>query len=232
MSYASKFIVTSGDTDSICFGKKDGSPITEKEQNEIIEEINSIYPSLIKWAHDGYFPNLLILKAKNYAMWDGKKIKIKGSSLKDQKKEKALQDLMFEVVNSLLGLNNESPLDIYNKYVYMANNVTDITAWASKKTITDKLLTSERKNESSIRDAFGDTIVQEGDKIFVYKTNDNVLKLTKNFSSDHSVTHLLKRIYATISIFENVVNMDQFLNYSLKRNQEELQELLANYNNQ
>jgi hypothetical protein len=37
---------------------------------------------------------------------------------------------------------------------------------------------------------------------------------------DHDIEQLVKRVYATISIFSTVLDMDKFLNYSLARNKD------------
>ena len=76
------FILGPVDTDSISICKPAGAPFTEEEMQSLLDEINSYFPEHIKYADDGYFPRCVALKAKNYILYDGKKIKIKGSSLK------------------------------------------------------------------------------------------------------------------------------------------------------
>src|SRR5579885_2518145 len=87
------FILGPVDTDSISICKQDGSEFTSQEQQNLIDEINSYLPKYIVYANDGYFNKVIILKAKNYILYDGKKIKKKGSSLKSSKIEKGLSDL-------------------------------------------------------------------------------------------------------------------------------------------
>lgn len=100
MSY--NFILGPVDTDSISFCKPDMSPFTEEEQEALLQEINEQMPELVKYAHDGYFKTIVVVKAKNYVLDDGDDVKIKGSGLKGTMKEKALRELMERVINVLL----------------------------------------------------------------------------------------------------------------------------------
>jgi hypothetical protein len=53
------------------------------------------------------------------------------------------------------------------------------------------------------------------------------LMLVEDYDGDINVDHLLKRIYAVISILKNVIDIDKFLNYNLRRNKKRLEELLC-----
>jgi DNA polymerase elongation subunit (family B) len=76
------------DTDSFSYTK--GREVSKKEFDADIEEINTMYPEKIKWEDDGYYKKVIVIKAKNYVLDDGKKVKYKGSAITDQKKEPAL----------------------------------------------------------------------------------------------------------------------------------------------
>lgn len=91
--------------------------------------------------------------------------------------------------------------------------------------------------------------IQEGNKIYLYpvilgeeitlggvseKTGkplkDKVkvvtgLKLAKYWDNDHNVEHLISRVFATVKIFKNVLDMDQFIDYSKKKNTPLLEDL-------
>lgn len=182
------FNLINADTDSILIGKPDNSPFSDEEQKSLLEELNSLYPKLIRFEDDGYFSRVIITKAKNYVMKDAVtgKIKIKGSSFMDQKKEPALQQLMKDFAYSILddGVNYMNLTAIYDKYAQQViNGVQDIKPWCSKKTITSKILncaghetmTKEerkekgiRKNESDVWDAVKGIATQEGDKVYLY----------------------------------------------------------------
>lgn len=90
------------DTDSISFCKKDGSPFSKEEQTILLNEINDISPEFIEWEDDGYYQTCIVLKAKNYILWDGEKMTIKGSSFKTATKELALKQMMLDIVQVLL----------------------------------------------------------------------------------------------------------------------------------
>lgn len=245
------FTLTRVDTDSIGFCKKDMSPFTEQETEDLVNELNQLYPDGISWDNDGIFPRMLVVKSKNYVMDDGNKVKFKGSSLTDQKKEKALIEYLHKMIHALLDDKSEQDLiDIYNSYIKEAHNIQDISRWCVKKTVTQSVLLSERLNEQKVRDAIGDKVVQEGDKIYIYpvidgkkqyvakgelqflkngepKLVDNqILRLKEAWDGNVDTAHLVKRIYATTMILENVINIDNFCKYQLKGNRSKLEDLL------
>jgi DNA polymerase elongation subunit (family B) len=90
------------DTDSLSFCKQDGSAYTKEEYDTIYKEINEIMYS--EWEADGEFDKVLVLKAKNYVLKPkgSDKLKYKGSSITDSKKEPALQEMLNEMIKALL----------------------------------------------------------------------------------------------------------------------------------
>lgn len=96
------FLLTVVDTDSIAFVKPDMSPFSEEEQQKLIDEINSFFPEHIKYSHDGYFEKCVVLKAKNYITYDGKKMNLKGSALKAAQKETILRKMLKEMIDVLI----------------------------------------------------------------------------------------------------------------------------------
>jgi hypothetical protein len=85
-------------------------------------------------------------------MYDGNKLSYKGSAFKSATKEKALSDLLKEVIEALI-FETDTPVNIYHKYIKEALNITDIKRWAVKKSITKKILEGTRKNETKVLDA-------------------------------------------------------------------------------
>lgn len=224
-----KFNLINCDTDSITFCSIDNKDLSDDIRKSLLEEINNMYPPRIRFEDDGYYKSIIVLKAKNYILYDGKKIKVKGSALKDAKKELALKEFLFKVIDSII--NNTNHYDqIYHAYIKEAMNVTDITRWSSKKTISAKVLTSERSNESKIRDAIDGEEIVEGDKVWVYFKSDNSLGLADSFDGDYNKERMLEKVYKTALVFENVLDKSIFLNYKLKRNKPLLEKLL-NENN-
>ena len=119
------FKIVGGDTDSIMFCKQDMSPFTEKEQEDLIAEINELLPKEIKFANDGMFSRVVYAKAKNYVMVDQKgKRKIKGSAFKSSTLEPILKQLINELVDAIIDDKQEKLTDIYHKYIKMVVHVS------------------------------------------------------------------------------------------------------------
>lgn len=174
-------ILINADTDAILITKPDGAAWSEIEQYSFLQELNNQFPALIKFEHDGYFQKVFVLGGKNYILYDGKKIKTKGSSMKDQKKEPALKEMMSRIIEALVFDKKETLIEIYESYITEALHIKDITRWASKKTISESILVCRdwteddikqkklRKNETDIWDAIKDMEdLQLGNKVFVY----------------------------------------------------------------
>jgi DNA polymerase elongation subunit (family B) len=245
------FLLTVVDTDSVAIVKPDMSPFTEEEQQALINEINSHFPEKIRYAHDGYFERLIVLKAKNYIMYDGKKIKLKGSGIRDQKKEPALREMLDKMIEDLIHNNGQTLRQIYLNTIREALNPQDIKRWAQKKTVTKSITSCKdnaeaRRNESVVWDAIKDKQKQEGDKVYIYPAilgsttesttykNGRVkekiiyqvgLKVVEDYNNDHNVDKLVSRVWDTLQILANVIDMSLFVNYSLTRNKPLLGEL-------
>jgi hypothetical protein len=205
------------DTDSISVCKPDQSEFTEEEQDDLINELNSLFPERIRWEPDGVFKTIIVLAAKNYVLYDGKKIKVKGSSLKDAKKEIALKEFLFSMIETIInGKDNYS--EIYNKYITEALDIKDINRWASKKTISSKVLKNERTNEAKIRDAIKDSGYSEGDKVWTYYKPDGSLALAEKFDGVYDKEKMLAKVHKTALTFQNIIDKSIFPNYKLKKN--------------
>jgi DNA polymerase elongation subunit (family B) len=228
------------DTDSLSFCKADDSEFSEEEKEQLERELNQIM--YCNWEDDGEYSRVIVLKAKNYVLLakGEKKLKIKGSSLTDSKKEPALLEMLEELVDSLV-FNKNNALDVYKQYCKEALNISDIKRWAVKKSVTKKLLNGTRKNETKVLEALGKD-AREGDKVWVYNAIDgevqkevkgelqfykdgrpkmeanHVLRNVDNFDGNYDKEHYLSRVYATVSILENVLDMEQFIDYSRPKN--------------
>lgn len=223
-----EFHLTSVDTDSIAFCKKDQSPISDEEQYQLIDELNILFPERIKFMHDGYFTHGIVFKAKNYLLYDGESIKYKGSSLKSATLELALRQFIDDIVHSILN-DRTDYLDIYNRYVKeIMTGIKDIYQWSSKKTLTDKTYSSERANETKVKDAVEGTEYVQGDKIRVYFTLTGDLKLAEKYdpnNPDYDKMKFLEKLYKVTERFDDIIDTSVFLNYKLKKNQAVLQNL-------
>lgn len=246
------FTITNCDTDSISFRKEDGSEFTQQEQKDLLNEINNIMLKGIEFDHDGYYDTVIVIKAKNYVLKDKKtgKIKYKGSGLTDSKKEPALTEFLEKLILDLIDTGGKYSEYLYNQYIKEVMNMKDITRWATKKTVSKSVLNPTRTNEQKILDAIDIQSVQEGDKVFLYTALDgdkdvlkggevqtyadgtvkrepnSVLKLTANWAHDENKEHYVKRVWSTLNILKNVLDMERFPKYHLKGNKKLLDQLI------
>lgn len=250
------YILTGVDTDNIKICKPDMSPMTKEELDAILNRLNEVTPSDIVLEEDGYYANLLMLKSKNYVTrkWSDKdqdyKVVYHGSSLINQQKEVALGEMLKELCLDLMLNDGINTVDIYHKYIKEALNIQDINRWSVKKTVTEKLLSSERTNESKVRDALDLDAVQEGDKVWLYAAIDGeipeldkdgnhkkdrkgnlkykenkILKTVDNWTGDQDKMHYVARVYKTVEIMKNVLDISKFIDYAKKKNLELLENL-------
>jgi DNA polymerase elongation subunit (family B) len=243
------FIISNCDTDSISFTTN--KDLTDDDRLALLKELNALYPSTIRFEDDGYYKCLLVLKAKNYVMYDGQKMKLKGSSIKDQKKEKALVEMLQIMLKVIIEDKCQDLVTIYNNYIKEAKNPKDMKRWSQKKTITKAILNCSqdeeaRKNEADVWDAVKNKPVQEGDKVYVYpailssitevkqfkngKVKEKViettgLKVVDDWNNDHSITKLVKRVVDTLDILSNVIDSSLFIDYTKKDNRDLLEKL-------
>lgn len=223
-------VLVNGDTDSTLFCKKDQKAISEEERQQYLKDINALYPEKIKWTDDGYYKRVLVLAPKNYVLekYTGKtttKITKKGVSLKATTKEPALRVFIDECVEALMKREKDGILFLYHKQVLDILNLKDITPWCTKRTITSKVLNPKRTNEENVLNALEDEEYLEGDRVYLYFDKDGAYKLREHWSKDHDTDKLLSKVYATLDIFKNVLDVECFPNYTLKRNQEALERI-------
>lgn len=221
------------DTDSITFCKPDGTEFSSDERDRLESELNSLFPQRIRWERNFYVPKVVVIKTKNYIVFDPdnsnpkKRLTLKGSAIKASTKEPALKQFVKDIIDSILferGDYNE----IYLRYAQEILKVRDMARWVTRKTITDKVLGNERTNESKIRDAIKGTDYVEGDRIHLYFRPDRTLALLEHFDGNYCKKSLLKKLYDTSRLFENVLDVDQFFpNLSLKRNAQYVEDLEA-----
>lgn len=268
------------DTDSIIVNKVDGSEWSDQERTKYLNDLNNQFPDKINFDDDGYYESILIIKSKNYALLEkGKdKIKLKGSSIRDQKKEPALKEMLVKIIEAYIYDKSHLVPEIYESYVKEVMNLTNISRWAQKKGVTEAITNCEgaslvieqvtnpqgklvdkkvyykkgkptdiRTNEIVVWDAIKDEeIIQQGDKFYLYPavisyediTTSKTLKSGKvkettkrhyvyglqqvkkwdESTQNHDKEQLLKRVYDTMCIFETILDIEQYKNYSLGKN--------------
>jgi hypothetical protein len=224
------FVICNADTDSISFRKEDHSPFSEEEQEKLLKELNSLYPEKIKWEHDGIFEVFVVVKAKNYIKLHDGVLEIKGSGLKDPKKQPAIREFTDKVINCLVYDKTNEILNIYNEYIREINNLKDICRWVRKMTITESVLNPKRTTEQKILNALEGKKMQQGDKIYVFFKQDESLCLQENWNNNHHPVKLMASLYNSLNTFKNVLDMTQFPKYHLKsyKIQCQLAEVLGN----
>lgn len=184
------------DTDS--FSYTDGSLPTKGQFKDQIKQLNSIYPELISWEDDGVYEKVIIVKAKNYVLKKHKdwckpkdldkngepKLKVKGSSLTDQKKEPRLLTLLEQYIDVLIRKDtkeeqNQGLIEVYDKCCKEVVSNFNVYDWCTKKTVTKAILNAKRENEIAPFNAISEAVakgvmsaVQEGDKVYLYVAID------------------------------------------------------------
>lgn len=78
--------------------------------------ITPILPAGIELEYDGRYQAMFCYKAKNYALYDGKKITLRGSALRSRGIEPFLKKLSSHLIRFLLGASTESPLGLWEDY--------------------------------------------------------------------------------------------------------------------
>jgi DNA polymerase elongation subunit (family B) len=213
--------IVNADTDSFSYTTGKSLPIEQFDEH--ITSLNELRPGII-WENDGQFKKVLIVKAKNYVLDDGKKVIIKGSSLKATMKEPALKEFINETIYMILSDRKDLLYDYYMDFVYSIDSINreSIKYWCSKKTITKAVLHPQRTTEQRIKDAITKP-VEEGDKIRVFFETPKKLTLLENFNGTIDKPTLYKKLYKTMDIFATVVDVGVFPNFSLKRNEKRLE---------
>ena len=212
------------DTDSIKYHHPDRL-IDEAEAEVNTAEVNALFPKGIKWDDEGIYKVFVVVKSKNYIMVDSNdKVKLKGSSMKSSKLEPSLKAMQKDIIDMLIGRNNESIYQIYERHSKDAAKIRDIKPWSSRKTISERTVNSARKNERLLIEALSGEQYQLGDKFEFYYTRDGVLKLSSKYdpqNPDHDVKRILGKLYKTCQVFSNVTESDQLSNYTLAKNAKE-----------
>lgn len=220
------------DTDSFSYTTSLNSKYKTKNKetglspfDQDIEDLNSLFPELISWENDGFYKTVVVLKTKNYILDDGKKVIIKGNSLKATNKEPALKQFIRDVVDILLKNKTEHFIHIYQKYAAEILNVTDIAKWCFKKTVTKNFMTSDRPNEQLPWNAIKHTKPQEGDKVYLFFEDEKTYRLREEFKGEYSKKKLFGKLHSTAKTFNTLFDLSLVPNYSKAGNQDLLEDL-------
>jgi len=83
---------------------------------ELLARVETTLPEGIELEHDGRYEAMFCYKAKNYVLFDGKKITIRGSALRSRGIEPYLKKLSDRLVHFLVGAEAESPATLVEDY--------------------------------------------------------------------------------------------------------------------
>jgi DNA polymerase elongation subunit (family B) len=200
------------DTDS--FSITNNAPVTDEMFTAKLAELNSLYPKLIRWEHDGIYEKVIVIRAKNYVLVRKGKVKIKGSAITDPKKEPALTEMLGCAVRAILDDKTDDIPNIYEAFVKEAASIQDINRWATKKTVTKSVLNAKRANEQKPLDAINECIdagiiekVSEGDKVWLYNAIRGEVQEVKKgepvFYKDGRPKLIPNRILKDVRLYEH-----------------------------
>ncbi|MBL9207139.1 MAG: DNA polymerase [Opitutaceae bacterium] len=81
------------------------------EQPEtLLARVAPVLPSGIELEYDGRYEAMFCYKAKNYALYDGRRVVLKGSALRSRGMEPFLRALSDHLIHFLLGVRSDSPV--------------------------------------------------------------------------------------------------------------------------
>jgi DNA polymerase, archaea type len=86
------------------------------EPEKLLALVSSVLPAGIELEFDGRYAAMFCYKAKNYALYDGHKIILRGSALRSRGIEPYLRGLTDQLLRHLLGTGAESPLVLVDDY--------------------------------------------------------------------------------------------------------------------
>lgn len=82
----------------------------------LLARIASHLPEGIDLEYDGSYQTMLCYKAKNYALYDGQRVSIRGSALRSRGTEPYLKALTDRLIHHLLGASEATPLELAGEY--------------------------------------------------------------------------------------------------------------------
>jgi DNA polymerase elongation subunit (family B) len=195
------FVLAHADTDSITFCKKDQTPFSESERMAILKNLNSLFPSRIRWEPEKPIEKMLVVTKRAYAMqFEDGALVIKGNSLRGNQRPRAFKECVQLLVKSRFEGNEEAAKDLKASYLNEIETLTDISRFAFRKRITSAVVSSERTFEKKLRLAlFGSNYVHD-DRVHFYFCKNQSIKLAQNWNGDHCKKRLLQQLKQSMEI--------------------------------
>ncbi len=104
--------ILEADTDGIYLSSEQDFAAPEA----LLARVAPVLPAGIGLEYDGRYTAMWCYKAKNYALYDGEKITLRGSALRSRATEPFLKKLTDRLIHFLLGASPESPLSQLEHY--------------------------------------------------------------------------------------------------------------------
>jgi DNA polymerase elongation subunit (family B) len=104
--------ILEADTDGIYLSSEAYFATPEK----LLARVAPILPEGIELEYDGTYTAMFCYKAKNYALYDGRKITLRGSALRSRGIEPYLKKLSDQMIRYLLGATTESTVALIEDY--------------------------------------------------------------------------------------------------------------------
>ena len=105
-------VILEADTDGIYLS----SPKYYANPEGLLALVAPILPEGIELEHDGKYEAMFCYKMKNYALYDGRKVTLRGSALRSRGMEPFLKKLSDQLITFLLGASAGSPLTLIEDY--------------------------------------------------------------------------------------------------------------------
>ena len=86
------------------------------EPEQLLALVAPTLPPGIELEYDGRYTAMFCYKAKNYALYDGKKVILRGSALRSRGIEPYLKKLSRQLLRYLVGAESETPLTLLGEY--------------------------------------------------------------------------------------------------------------------
>lgn len=112
--------VLEADTDGLYVA----APAYYEAPERLLAAVSPLLPEGLSLEYDGAFPVMFCYKAKNYALYDGEKVLLKGSALRSRATEPFLRELGDHLVRYLLGLDAEHPRETVARLEQQLNEGT------------------------------------------------------------------------------------------------------------
>ena len=104
--------ILEADTDGIYLS----SPHDYERPEGLLERVRATLPPGIELEYDGRYAAMFCYKAKNYALYDGEKIILRGSAFRSRGIEPFLQRLTDQMISFLLGAAPDSPVALLDDW--------------------------------------------------------------------------------------------------------------------